>query len=490
MDEHFVTPQDYYLLRDRPEARSLCAKEVHDMDLKSTVSRVCFTQESLTIVVKTKLESKLGLLSNFVDGKIPAGADTIASIQALNILVHEKNDPRFLRIRESFFTHDSFVKLSGGLEIYKGIFQSVRCGPGKMLLNVDTAVAVMHERGSLADMIAKFLNCRNPDELNNLSAQNQKKVARIVKGLRIGWIHRGERGLTRNVKIKGVTPAGADKTFFEQFADNPEKESVKISVATYFEKHHNRRLKFPGLPCVIVQKDNKIPMEVCIVHPGQKYSKKLDPIQFEENEYMKNWGVEVAPKPLTIKGRQLPPPDLEYNTSEKASMLKLKMPGQWDARGKKLCRPAALGSWSVKSALRSRGPTPPIIYGNPAGDIANFLKEAWVKAGNAAKSKPELIVLIVPSIEAALYGEIKRIMNCVIGCPVSVPRLACSELTSITLEKARERVPSFCAVTGSVDAKASRYFASCRAQANRQEIVSQLGEMVVEILKKFYRPPA
>lgn len=84
------------------------------------------------------MECKLRVLSDFVTGKIPSGADTIASLQCLNILFHEKNDPKFLRIRESFFTHDNFTKLSGGLEIYKGIFQSVRCGVGKMLLNVDT----------------------------------------------------------------------------------------------------------------------------------------------------------------------------------------------------------------------------------------------------------------------------------------------------------------------------------------------------------------
>lgn len=94
-------------------------------------------------LVKTNLECKLRVLSDFVSGKIPSGADTIASLQCLNILFHEKNDPQFLRIRESFFKHDTFVNLSGGLEIYKGIFQSVRCGVGRMLLNVDTVCNTM-----------------------------------------------------------------------------------------------------------------------------------------------------------------------------------------------------------------------------------------------------------------------------------------------------------------------------------------------------------
>lgn len=64
--------------------------------------------------------------------------------------------------------------------------------------------------------------------------------------------------------------------------------------------------------------------------------------------------------------------------------------------------------------------------------------------------------------------------TCVIGVDINHPG------------KGEDRVPSFCAATGSVDAKASRYFATCRAQGNRNEIVADLGGMVIEILRKFY----
>lgn len=153
-------------------------------------------------LVKTSLECKLRVLSDFVTAKIPQSADTIASLQCLNILFHEKNDSKFLKIRESFFTHDTYTKLTGGLEIYKGIFQSVRFGVGQLLLNVDTAVAVMHERGSLISLCVKHLGLRDEGELNNLSPQNQRKLQRVVKGLRIYWTHRGDRGLSRDTKIK------------------------------------------------------------------------------------------------------------------------------------------------------------------------------------------------------------------------------------------------------------------------------------------------
>lgn len=101
--------------------------------------------------------------------------------------------------------------------------------------------------------------------------------------------------------------------------------------------------------------------------------------------------------------------------------------------GKKLCTPAILGSWSIVNFVQQRrfpeeqvntftsalvracsemgltvkNRTPPIVYANPAGNITQFMREAWVKAGNFAKAQPQIIVCIVPAVEATLYAEIK-----------------------------------------------------------------------------------
>lgn len=176
--------------------------------------------------------------------------------------------------------------------------------------------------------------------------------------------------------------------------------------------------------------------------------------KFNTNEYIKGWGLTLSAKPITFKGRLLPAPSLEYSDKGKAVTIKPKQPGVWDAKDKKLCRPATLGSWAVVSfapprrltqehiqsfiksligacqtaGMNIKNPTPPICFGNPAGNVQDYLKEAWLKAGNTAKAKPELIVCIVPAVESGLYAEIKRTMNCSIGCASQV--LVASKLTS------------------------------------------------------------
>lgn len=420
-------------------------------------------------LVKTALECKLRVLSDFVTAKLPSCVDTIATLQCLNLLFHEKNDAKFLKIKESFFSHDTFVGLSGGLEIYKGIFQSARCGVGRVLLNVDTAVAVMHERGSLIKFCVKFLHLQDPGELNNLTPQSQRKLKRIVKGLRIFWTHRGERGREKDVKIKDITAQGANQMKFVLESVDPDKQAEEITVADYFQRVYNLPLRYPNLPCVIVQKNNQLPMEVCELLPGQRFSGKLGPSQvaemikttcikpadrlraiesgvksfeFGSNEYIKAWGLEVAPKPLVVNGRVLSPPKVEYSGASQGSIFEPK-PGVWDIRGKKMCLGATLGSWSVlnfvqqrrfpeeqlkafinalvkacmEMGLNVRNKTPPILYANPAGNIQRSLREAFVKAGNFAKAQPQLIICILPAVEATLYAEVKRVMNTDLGCP-------------------------------------------------------------------------
>ena len=133
-------------------------------------------------------------------------------------------------------------------------------------------------------------------------------------------------------------------------------------------------------------------------------------------------------------------------------------------------------------------------------------------------------------MEATLYAEIKRIMHTELGCvsqclvstKLNSPRGVAQYCSNVCLKlnvklgganvflpsaylrfiserptivfgcdvnhpgPHEEHVPSFCALAGSMDAKASRYVSACRAQTSKQEIILDLGNMVVEVLRKFY----
>lgn len=152
-----------------------------------------------------------------------------------------------------------------------------------------------------------------------------------------------------------------------------------------------------------------------------------------------------------------------------------------------------------------------------------------MKAGNAAKATPQLILCILPNTGVPLYAEIKRISDTVIGVPTQcvqskhiadAKKQYCAnvclkvnmKLGGMNLFLSPPQIPfisqrptivfgadvthpapgdmnrpSVAAVTASMDARASRYASAIRVQANRIEIIADLGNMVKELLKSFYQ---
>ncbi|CAB4481811.1 unnamed protein product [Rhizophagus irregularis] len=96
---------------------------------------------------------------------------------------------------------------------------------------------------------------------------------------------------------------------------------------------------------------------------------------------------------------------------------------------------------------------PPICRENPIGNTEESLKKAWLRAGNNAKVQPQLI--LCADVSHPPPGETDK--------------------------------PSYAALCGSMDARASRYAASIRVQTGRYEIIVDMANMVKELLKTFYQ---
>ncbi|CAG8589163.1 3602_t:CDS:2 [Funneliformis mosseae] len=151
---------------------------------------------------------------------------------------------------------------------------------------------------------------------------------------------------------------------------------------------------------------------------------------------------------------------------------------------------------------------PPIFQGNPQGNIEQILRQAWVKAGNMTRSPPQLILCILPNTGVPLYAEIKRVSDTVIGVATQCvqsrhifqakkqycanlclkmnvklggmnsyiepsciqfitqrPTIVMGACVSHPAPGGDESRPSIAALCASMDAKASRYAASIRVQA-------------------------
>lgn len=218
-----------------------------------------------------------------------------------------------------------------------------------------------------------------------------------------------------------------------------------------------------------------LPFEICIVKKDQRYALKLNDqqtskmitfavtqpkdrwhaiengknmLKWDADPYLKNYGLVMAAEPTKVKAKVLPNPKVAF-ANAKGQPLDLVNPGvsgRWDLRGKRFVEKNTnpLKSWGVLVAP-GRGQSSQQqaqafvqmfvqIYTGHGGqiverqptiqvggaDIANSLANLWTAVGNKAQSKPQILFIIVPSRDAALYNRIKKNGECRFGVVTQV----------------------------------------------------------------------
>ncbi|CAG8640857.1 6105_t:CDS:10, partial [Ambispora gerdemannii] len=484
-------------------------------------------------------------LHRFLQSKTARTENCLTAIQVLDVLIRHHPSMNYSTVGRSFYTPEGSQALFGGVEVWQGYYQSVRPTINKMMINVDLSATAFYESGNLVQMVVKILGRRSVDDLRRgLDGKDRIKLEKSIKNLKIRVTHRGEAVAKRRYKITKITQKSAQDTKFEQ-GDNGITD-----VASYFNKTYQIRLNYPYLPCVTVKKDMHYPMEVCEVIEGQRFLRKLNERQtadmikftcqpphirankikqgleilnYRNNEYLRQFGMSVSSDMAMVQARILPTPTLKYHPNSREHTVTPR-DGSWNLRDKKLSGGATLTSWSNIPTK-----SPPISNAGYHADVENVLKQAWQKAGNAAKAAPQLIVCILPNTGVALYAAIKRVSDTILGVAtqciqsrhmMQAKKQYCANVclkmnvklggynvhllpnqVSFISEKPTIIMgadvthpapgsigrPSIAAVCGSLDPKATKYSAAIRVQAGRTEIIADLANMVKELLKNFYK---
>lgn len=520
-------------------------------------------------------------LHQFLDGRTGSSNSVLATIMVIDVLVRYKPSLLYTTVGRSIFTPEGKLMLSGPVEVWRGFYQSARPTISGMMINVDTSASTFFQPGPLLHLAIKILNLRNQDDLRRVPLLEWRKVEKTIRGLRIQTRHR--EGSGQSFKIRGLTPTSAAQTTItiRAGANDEEPTEVETTVEGYFAQTYGIRLQFPMLPCAMVGKSCKVPLEVCQVLEAQRYTKRLDERQvsemikftcqaptirvniikqgfqtlgYDDNEYLKDFGVTVSSEMKVTKGRYLKAPDIFYHPTSREPRA-VPRDGHWNLVGKKLISGATLGSWGVivygserdiptscvedfirglivictQTGMNIINKRPPITYQNPHGVIEQGIRTAWLKAGDAVKSKPQLLVCILPNRGTSLYAEIKRATDTVFGVASqcvqskhirSVKPQYCANLSlkmnvklggcnsqlapdMLPVLKTKPTIvlgadvhhpgagdtqrPSIAALVGSLDLRASRYAATIRVQASRAEIIADLSTMTVDLLKSFYQ---
>ncbi|KAF8811942.1 argonaute-like protein [Phlegmacium glaucopus] len=359
--------------------------------------------------------------------------------------LHNTNNGR------AYFPNDrsQIRDIGGALELWRGIYHSVRPSPQKMILTIDTCTAAVYLSGDLRNVALSFLGVTDIRALNLTSSDPKfKQLERFLNNVRISVPASSGR---RTKTIRGLIEH-AGKFIFSK---NDGQEST---VARHFQETHNIRIQYLDIIGVNISGKNNphpsvIPAELCQVIPGQLYKRKVPEYltakvvdfakikpqdrfrkitqsveAYHRSEFVVESGMQIDTQPLQVLARRLNVPRVLYGVGGTANVRD----GGWNVLGKQLNSPKMFNSWAVidfvadklsiddiKDRVRSLsaccqqlaiGPSVPplaIERGNPNSPEESLTK---LLKNVQSRAKPEAFILIVilPNSAGPIRNAVKH----------------------------------------------------------------------------------
>ena len=389
--------------------------------------------------------------------------------------------------------------------------------------------------------------------------------------------HRG-RTATNAVekRIDKIIEQDADTYKFD-WKDPSTGETKNISVNQYFKMRYNVHLNRPWLPLIEVKRGEVYPMELCVMGRGQRYVYKLNESQtsnmikfaatrpngrkagietglnhlaWDQDPFLKHYGMKINRRMIETNARILEPPEVQF---AKGATARPMFSGRWDLRGKVFAKPnpKILQSWGVL-VLTGEGVVPSqdkvklfisnliktyrghggqvqntTPYMCPSGnDLGDSCKKVFFGAGDQAKMRPQMIVVVLNGKTAEIYNRVKKnfdarfgvVSQCVQGSNVGKNAAQyCSNVlmkfnlklggTTSTIKSRNQHFKettmiigadvshaspgltqgSIAALAVSQDLTCSRYAAACQTNGYRKELITQRNmiELVQPLIQRW-----
>ncbi|KDP43930.1 hypothetical protein JCGZ_05397 [Jatropha curcas] len=379
------------------------------------------------------------------------------TIQVLDIALRESlSKKNYVIAGRSFFSRDfgTTGELGGGIEYWRGFYQSLRPTQMGLSLNIDVSARSFYESILVTDYVAKYFRLR--DLSRPLSEQDRLRVKKALRGVKVQLTY---RNYAKSYKITGVSNKPLNQTFFTL-----DDKRTNVSVVNYYREKYDIVLKHTSMPALQAGSDSKpifLPMELCKIVDGQRYTKKLNEQQVtamlqatcqrpherersikqigRQNNYngdilvKDEFGIQVQEDLTFVDARVLPPPTLKYHESGRESRVD-PSGGQWNMINKKMVNGGRVDFWTCvnfssqvnrdlpgefcrqlidmcvsKGMAFNPNPLIPIQFAHP-GQIERVLADIHKQC----TSKLQLLIIILPDFSGS-YGKIKRICETELG---------------------------------------------------------------------------
>ncbi|XP_024989726.1 protein argonaute 1-like [Cynara cardunculus var. scolymus] len=414
------------------------------------------------VAIKLASRADLHHLGMFLQGR-QADAPQEA-LQVLDIVLRELPTNRYSPVGRSFYSPNLGRRqpLGEGLESWRGFYQSIRPTQMGLSLNIDMSSTAFIEPLPVIDFVTQLLS--RDVSSRPLSDADRVKIKKALRGVKVEVTHRGN--MRRKYRISGLTSQATRELNFPV----DERGTMK-SVVEYFRETYGFTIVHIQWPCLQVgntQRPNYLPMEVCKIVEGQRYSKRLNERQitallkvtcqrpqqremdilktvthnaYGQDPYAKEFGIKISQKLASVEARILPPPWLKYHDTGREKDC-LPQVGQWNMMNKKMVNGGRVASWicinfarnvqdniahtfcqelaqmcNISGMAFNPEPVLPPLSGRP-DQVERVLKARFHDAMTRLrphKKELDLLIVILPDNNGSLYGDLKRICETDLG---------------------------------------------------------------------------
>ncbi|OUC44414.1 PAZ domain protein, partial [Trichinella nativa] len=300
------------------------------------------------------------------------GSDSERSaLQALDIATSMKLfDTEVMSFGNKFFKPvGNELSIGSGVELYDGLFKSLRpmlgaaCGKCYLAFNIESVKAAFYTSQPLLQSMHEELRLSYiPNK--PLHEQQIAQLNKKYSGIRVRTTH-----LNRSFKIQGFSDK-IPRTHV--FTDD---SGVDTTVFDYFRNKYNITLRYPNLQ-MVKRGHTFIPPELCNIEPNQRVPMmKLDdenhrmivqtcavpPVQRYREILAKSnavggdchdlfavaMGLSKSSDMVSVKGRILPEPSVQYQSDARNSGKVEVRNGQWDMKQNKVFVAAEISHWAL-----------------------------------------------------------------------------------------------------------------------------------------------
>jgi eukaryotic translation initiation factor 2C len=425
------------------------------------------------VVVRYTTTVAFDKLDAYLRGGVTFDRSLLSAINFLDHLLREWPSSQYTAIKRAFYQHgEKRYDLGGGIEAFKGVYQTMRIvhgggqSPARLSVILDVSNGTFWSQGRLLDTAVMICNARDPNDLQNKLRTNPRQGEMFLKKLRklhvVARHREAAQGITDHIVIDRFIFKSAKEHKFET------PEGKTISLYDYYAQKYNHKLRF-DLPLVKATRGKMtvFPFELLYLEQNTRYNFKLDERQtsnmirfavepppqrwqaiehglkmldWQNDPFLKQYGLHIDARKTVVDARLLPAPTVKFGTGE----AKPGTSGRWDLKGKKFLtpNPIPLKSWGVCVVTGRRGGKPdrsvienfikqfittyqshggrvenkiPELIAGEGDDAGAWVTELWNKTGMRNNMRPQILMFILPDKNAVSYGRIKRSCECRYG---------------------------------------------------------------------------